>query len=614
MPIEAGVVTLTVDTNNDTIVNDADDVASRVDASLAFAFWEADATAHGTDSLVDWATLRIQLPKGPLAANSISLLMPHSHWVLRRKYDGATSCDGKGYLCDGISAAAQHVINELSSDDPDQPKPVDSFGRIAIPSGAFRDGVGAFLFKCVRTDGHGCPSPAIDLERQIRGRIIPITRRRIDIRPIRDWVSIYSARRPGTSAVAPRVQPLEGWTPVSPDWLTRSRIGSLTLLVHGFDVTLDDVEQEFTPKYFKRMYWVGHPVIRRQCRTTTDCAHLIVLTWPGDPGVASYPEAEFRALQAGVPFSRFLVELKKATQPTISILAHSLGNTVVHSALTRVPRDTVTMLLMNQSATAAEAFDHSYVPTPRENAVLLAHAQKYGYEPSGADVRWKMEWIDIQNGQPLLVGTDGLPTEPDLRDLRAWQTKTLENRSAGVLPVPSYELRWSQTRPSGGIPDDGSIGATPQRGSWRGVFEDNLDRTVVLNTFNVHDRVLQISWYETQLLQKPFLGLLGLASDDRHTQFWGRLYNTGPDQEYLWGFSGSGHMNVIRQWAELAYWFPAVSAATGTAGQLKLRNTDFSRFGDFISPIDGHSYLRTRPFAEVWEAYAAVAAHFYSIR
>jgi hypothetical protein len=51
LEFEAGIAYITVDTDNNTIVDDADDEAFRKDASRAFTFWDGDPYAESLNQL-----------------------------------------------------------------------------------------------------------------------------------------------------------------------------------------------------------------------------------------------------------------------------------------------------------------------------------------------------------------------------------------------------------------------------------------------------------------------------------------------------------------------------------------------------------------------------------
>ncbi|MBN1571323.1 MAG: hypothetical protein JXA73_26040 [Acidobacteria bacterium] len=184
-----------------------------------------------------------------------------------------------------------------------------------------------------------------------------------------------------------------------------------------------------------------------------------------------------------------------------------------------------------------------------------------------------------------------------------------------------YRLR-KQTRPAGGIPDKAPDAVpntdpfvcTTQRGPWKAFFADNKLRTTIINTYNAQDSVLNVWWKEAQILQKPYVGFLGLGWDSRYVQYWASLSNTGGDQETIWSNDCSNnvalcqHSNIIRQWAELAYWFRPLSVAAGTKSIADIQNIEFTGFGESSSnPTPSHSYLKIRPFSVVFDAWSQIA-------
>jgi hypothetical protein len=627
IPVEAGVVTLTVDTNNDTVVDDKDDEAFRKDASKAFAFWESDPTAEYLDKLVDWASVRIRLPRGVSFGEKISLIMPLSDWSLRKKYEAAPLCQGKGYLCNGDIARAQHVINELSPNDPLQPRPIGNSGRIEIPADLLQNDTNWFLFKCEpQPEKRGCSSPAIELEREVAGKKVGITARRTEIKSLNSWLTLYSARpgpglppTPSAYSPLPTLVRLSDWAPIP------SSATKLTVLVHGFNVAATTAINNYFPTYFKRLYWVGHPVLLRQGDDQSGFAHTVGISWPGDQGGAVlfglyFPEDEFHALQTGIPLSRLLKEtLDRPSSRSIDVIAHSLGNMAVHSALMQPGMDDIVdRYIMNDAAIPADTLSTSYPYSTIEKESMFPHAEAYGFghlqSALPADKRWESDWKDIQVGRPYKVTVIGNETieEPDFTDFRNWNQKLSDDINPSLLPQPTYELRWRQRRPALGIPATGT-GETPQRGPWSAFFDGNLQRAIILNAFNSGDQILRIdgsfgdsplnlhAWYVCQRRQKPSAGLLGLGPDNRTAQYWALLSNTTAAEEYLWRFVGN-HANIHRQWAELAYWFPSVSGAAGATEIPGLRNEDMFAFGG-SDGVASHTYMTGKPFSDVWGAY-----------
>ena len=96
----------------------------------------------------------------------------------------------------------------------------------------------------------------------------------------------------------------------------------------------------------------------------------------------------------------------------------------------------------------------------------------------------------------------------------------------------------------------------------------------IVNLTNPHDSIVTTQWLRVQTYQKPFVSFRGLASDTRSSQFWGALADAGAraigeepitiaDVDYLFGVPSAASANALRQWAELAYWFPSLSGAVG---------------------------------------------------
>lgn len=114
--------------------------------------------------------------------------------------------------------------------------------------------------------------------------------------------------------------------------------------------------------------------------------------------------------------------------------------------------------------------------------------------------------------------------------------------------------------------------------------------------------------------------------DNSSVQYWGTLPGTDGSQESLWSnpptcsplLGSCGHSNLIRQWAELAYWFPSLSFAAGNRDLTGLGITsqnlggnngapsvlDFANFAsDSQAFEDSHDYTYTVPFSHVYPAF-----------
>jgi hypothetical protein len=403
----------------------------------------------------------------------------------------------------------------------------------------------------------------------------------------------------------------------------------VTVLVHGFNVSANDAVGEFFPTYFKRLYWVGHPVLRNQGSQRSGYPHTVGISWPSDQGGSAlfgiyFPEDEFHALQTGVPLSRLLKTVLKPSSHSIDIIAHSLGNLVVNSALMQPGMiGVVDRYIMNDAAVPADAFDAAYSYSHEERSALFPHAEAYGYGFPGSsqspDDRWERDWHDMQQGRPFRLDgpADQRVEVPDFTDLQRWNSRMASELNPALFPKPSFTLRWRQERLTHEIPLTGED-ATPRRGPWRGLFAGNIDRARILNAYNSTDQVLRIdgilspsvdlhAWYACQLLQKPNVGLLGVENDSRTVQFWGLLAGTDAQQEYLWDFQHGTHANVIRQWAELAHWFPSVSGPAGSRPVGGLANEDMRSYGG-DGGFSSHTYMGAAPFSTVWGAYAAYRA------
>lgn len=314
---------------------------------------------------------------------------------------------------------------------------------------------------------------------------------------------------------------------------------------------------------------------------------------------AFFPEDEFNALRTGVPLARYISDLKK-TNPQIDVFAHSMGNMVVHSALMRseMTDNALHSFFMNEAAVAAEAFDSDYVYSDKDPKILLLHASMNGYSD---DKHWNEDWDWMQKND------NGCGIEY-CSPLRKWEKNIA---STYVSPAPKYYLRWGQKRPSGIFQDSVAENSIPQRGPWKGFFANNLARhisTKFVNSFNMNDRALNFWWYSTQISQKPNVGPFGFNADDMQTQFWAQLSGPVEEQFYLWTDRGD-KSNIVRQWQELAHWFPAISRPIGIGASDVFnsnnnQNKNFTSFGTTPSETEyTHSYLRMGRFYKVWPAF-----------
>jgi hypothetical protein len=407
----------------------------------------------------------------------------------------------------------------------------------------------------------------------------------------------------------------------------------VTLFIHGFNVSVNEALFDWFPAIFKRLYWTGLPVLAVQ-----DGAYFAGLTWPGDEEgdiIATpapfYPENEFNALRSGVALSRLLQHLRTPMPGRrVNILAHSLGNMVVHSALQMMPilpSAAPVQFVMSQAAVASEAFlPNDATGDTDAHSELAMHAQAYGMHE---DLRWEREWQELflqRHNCPSGPGTCG-PSHYD-----RWKAQVDPLNSGNSLNV-EYARRWRQRRPGG-------------RGSWRGFFAGNLQLpgVAVYNAFSGSDHILRVdqgigdlgdphAWFACQRRQKPNVGL-GIAAvdylnglpmgskDGPHVQFWAELGGAASlaglsRQQYLWDDGGS-HNSLVRQWAELAYWFPATSAPAGVRRIESLvgggidRNIPVDESGSDADSGTSHSFIRVRPFPDVWAAFEDFRRAFVS--
>jgi len=451
---------------------------------------------------------------------------------------------------------------------------------------------------------------------------------RVDIRPIDQWISAYTARQQPASQL-----PKGTFTKIGNEYAERPlKMKKETILVHGFNVDQGG-SQNFFRNMLGRLYWVGHPVLRRQGRNqengydeqgcADDCAHVVGLSWPGDvdgpisPGIR-FPQAEFSALETGVPMARFLRANRQAfPNAFVVVLAHSLGNLAVNTALTRVEGNGSTKLIdtyvMNEAAITAAAFDNEKFTAPTDPQ-LVNHARQNGYPD---DAVWTEDYANMQAGLPMINIAGPDDNQPlyvkNFKPKADWTAAQATMLGQGLTPVPIYDYRWQQSRGSG-LTDFDLPSSQPARGPWKGLFKDNHLLTKIINTYNTTDDALRTAWFACNMIQKPYgLELFGSGKDHQYAQIWGHLPNDDPTSAGVWDDGYVSHANVIRQWAELAYWFPSMSLPVGMQ-ELKVEgvtNEPFDVYGQSTSSIydgDSHSYLNNKTFSKVWPAFDKLKA------
>jgi hypothetical protein len=482
-------IRLTLDSNNDTIVEDKDDEdvlqdpnANDPEKALRLTFWEADARFDPKPTLVagsgmtepapveywpifgDFALLRLQL-RAPLANDErIGVLLQDSRLELVEKADpvvGApSSClgdpreyKGKEHLCHGETANKQAVLFTSISTRP-KPAAATPGGVVEIPTALFKKGDNFFLFRCKGQGGDtaACPGTRLEVVRLTDQAPETIDSRRVELLPFKKLAGMVSLRRTGNPdsedpmdpsyRVAPEARPIAGWAEIPTD------IDDLTLYVHGYNVT----EGEFTGRTargwfgtaIKRLYWAGHRVL------ATKRAFAVGVSWPGDiPGdiltlkrLPYYAEDEFNALQAGLPLGGLIKDLRERPGLTrLNILAHSLGNMVVNNALKEVPTDTGAAVnyVMNQAAISSEAFLTVYNPLVGvRNKVpgilnVVQHAWDLGFpNPDQGVVDPDLRWTTDEGTIEKTRQTNGCLTGPATYSPSSQSAECLQYTSSGL--------------------------------------------------------------------------------------------------------------------------------------------------------------------------------------
>jgi hypothetical protein len=479
----------------------------------------------------------------------------------------------------------------------------------------------------------------------------------VDIRPVAQWMTMQNARETAKTGGEFRPLPLEQWRAHNGanrprqerDWRydLPDNAKQVTVAVHGFKVAHHEAVGAFFPTWFRRMYWVGHPVMRRQTARpgaiaeddeqgcAGECAHTVVISWPGnDGGVLNsvfqedtersdeglqYPEDEFRALQTGYPLAQYLREIKNHGNPKILLIAHSLGNVVANSTLSRPGMENVVeKYIMHDAAMASEVYDPRYFPTPEELTILgVNHAERYGYSrtQAGLDENWIRDWDEAGAVTRLEWTANVRYTE--------WR----DGVGIGFFDLEKlYKTRWRQNTGQRWQGDELTAGNAYSRGDWRGIFAANMGRAEIWNTWSGNDRVLKVPWRLMNLTSKPNPGAgklrkLGSAAveafgsrlpggyhtlDNIKLQRW-MLDDYTDRNNYLIFDKQNGWWNLKRQWAELASWFPAVSKAAGyqPIEALGNRNCNFTAFSTGVFG-ETHSYLKMTELYTVYKPWVMI--------
>jgi hypothetical protein len=539
---------------------------------------------------------------------------------------------------------------------------------------------------------------------------------------------------------------VEGWSPLSSKLATAKQV---TLVVHGYAVPHGEFAwgTATTPSDFetvaKRLYWAGHPILEAQ-----DQSWVVGVSWPGDlpgqlnafvqrllrtDGVRPYfQEDEFNAFLAGIPLAKLLAELRSGPAGRkIGILAHSLGNLVVNSALQRLPAggggSAPINYLMVQAAVPSEAFMQNYDPLTARDTIpgvrdLVDHAQRLGFpKPEEGQPLPDMLWLDQENEVFQTLGQYPVPYKCDIADQlpafvppECFDPESQATLPAGACNAQRCEITTKFYRGFNAV--DGALSPVPTnftgmpvhpsffntrwrklgrnddltlRGPWTRLFRENVSPTSppaglrVFNAYNPGDFVLRIdreyheklpllsalahggpldlfmsvfdsrnihAWKALQILSKPFSPGLetaaarirdafrqGGAQDALDQQKWWTLEvedRPSPWQSTTqtpgWVSALIGNDKAwIRQRAELAMWYPALSPPAGVvplaalsqemvgdAGGLPVqgRNIDMSAVGGDRGPdatgTASHTYITMRRLHDVWRGYRAFRTVF----
>src|SRR5437667_2272617 len=128
-----------------------------------------------------------------------------------------------------------------------------------------------------------------------------------------------------------RAVPDTGPPPSEPFDFDRTKLTKqeVTVFVHGFNVDAGEPTLQSFDTVFRRLYWTGVTNPRGP-------SDFIGLTWTGDEGIsAQYNKNVFNAFQVSIPVGNFFKSLKSSGR-RVNVLAHSLGNMVVSSAIKNV--------------------------------------------------------------------------------------------------------------------------------------------------------------------------------------------------------------------------------------------------------------------------------------
>lgn len=603
--VKAGVVDFLLDFNNDTKVDQADEAAAQANPAAVFGFWEADTSLDSDDVklLQDYATLVIDLPEalGPDERLSVRLDQGLGALVMVPKLNagGSGNCPAdKAYLCSQGAADAQVAAHENQAVR-------SSNGAVALPSSWLAQGKNTFLFRCEPgfIGDRYCGGKVLSLERKIAGEDAALIDRSVDIKRVRQWMSAITVREPFNAlGVAADARLMPNWAPV-PD---RSR--KVFIFAHGYNVSASGGEDSWFPNMLKRFYWSGMPLLSVQGTEANGYPHMIGLTWPGDESVPGFPIDEFNALQSGVPVGLLLSRHLRGRE--IQMMAHSLGNMALNSALTLVRPGTVKSFVMYDAAVAAEAFSPAHFPDARELSFMIPEAQEQGYPD---DAPWEEQWQSMvahPNRPDLSCLYTPLPLRPPLSKWNA----NLANLNPNLAPQPRYQTRWRQF----------PVVSGRRQGAWSGYFVPPAGLRLI-NAYNPFDDIVRMgnapynAWYLSQSLQRPYSGWIFGAgfTDGNCVQYWGRLREDDVSlaaENALWAVGAAApelgapgpaaRARLTRRWGEMTYWFPAISGGVGAQalpGGVGATQFEFSH--NVLNPLTSHGYMNDLRLDEVWSHY-----------
>ncbi len=657
--ILAGGMHIMLDFNNDTVIDKDDETAKQ--QGKAFAFWEGDRSLAGngqqqtpeqaSQQLVDFARVRIVVDAIPDVTTATPYLRLNGvkDWELMKNVgftDGMTAdkiaTAGKLYLSDKSTSLNQVSLMNNRAICNDSGTNVLNSDCISLDSdsitlsGLLSGKTYELLFRCMACPKDITRTMSIQVrDKSLLGSSTDGETVKVDIRPIKDWVGAYSAR--GSDPPNPTMDPVSGWSNTLPS------NANVTVLVHGFNVSEDNALNSFIPNYVKRLYWSAHPVLPAQNYPGTDenypgaKVYTVGLLWHGDfvriiPGSEGlfFPDDELRALQSGIPVAAFF-NLLKTQSNTTQVIAHSLGNMVVNSALTRpeLQNNAVAQYIMNDAAVALEAFTTSNVfdtdpQIPPASLIfqpdifkvnrgvfLQDHLVQQGYPDDSI-------WNNLLQ-QVLAIPSDSSCTPAPHGQLCQLTALGIFDNFYSTRPIPDrnahYVARWSKQRPGKVAPtSDSSL----QTGPWNGFFANNINKTDLYNSYNNGDCVLNNSWFANQMFQKPDRSTTASISaaayalnhsdggpfpdveraDTIDEQSW--LTLEPPFPVNLLGDINSRY-GIHRQWAELAYWYPSRSAPVGISGGILSDGTkvfapdhalDFTAVGE---PDSGPCFSQAKP-------------------